>query len=95
MCTSIQVYLHISILFKVNQLFLFLFGFPYSDSSSTNDIPGVVDGAAEEEVDSLLKLPKVPFAMDLDVHSNRSSVISQVFIVFIPVIYFLSSSLPS
>ncbi|ODM97912.1 hypothetical protein Ocin01_08766 [Orchesella cincta] len=44
------------------------------DSSSTNETPGVVDG---DEVDSLLKLPKAPFGMDLDVHSNRSSVISQ------------------
>lgn len=59
---------------KVNTYFRWL---NCSDSSSTNDIPGVVDGV-EEEAESLLKLPKVPFAMDLDVHSNRSSVISQV-----------------
>lgn len=55
-----------------------------SDSSSTNDIPGAVDGGGgvEDEPESLLKLPKVPFAMDLDVHSNRSSVISQVIFLY-------------
>lgn len=49
-----------------------------SDSSEAVGIPA---NGSDDEGDAMLKLPKAPFGMDLDVHSNRSSNISQVFII--------------
>lgn len=47
-------------------------------SDSSQETFGPTNGGSDDETESLLKLPKVPFANDLDVKSGRSSVISQV-----------------
>jgi hypothetical protein len=48
-----------------------------SDSSEAIAVAGHSNGS-DDEGESHLKLPNVPFAMDLDVKSNCSSVVSQV-----------------
>jgi len=51
-----------------------------SDSSEAIACGGRNLNGSDEEIDgeSHLKLPDVPFSMDLDVKSNRSSLVSQV-----------------